>query len=180
MHTDRERLIQWLEANDKQDREARADRFEWLSLHGVTPPSMIIRAETGHVLNEAREVFVNGHYISTLLLALAFIEHAIAEELKRKDPKIGSLSMEKAIEEAKERKLFPIDWLDRADRLRLRRNPFAHYKKITHPHTLGMRIQHEKQHPITILETDAKDAIELMYNFLTATLREIANPLAYF
>ena len=31
----------------------------------------------------------------------------------------------------------------------------------------------EKQHPNALIESDAKDAIDLMYNFFIATLHEI-------
>ena len=170
--SDRERLIQALEASDQRRREHRAGRIEWLALYEVSPPVVIGRTETIHVLREAREVFVDGHFVAALMMAMSFIEHTIVEELQLLGHVSGSLTFAQAIETAREQKVFPSDWLVRAKTLSLRRNPFVHLKQGNHPHTLGMRIRHEKKHPEAIVEADAKDAIELMYNFFIATLRE--------
>ena len=170
--SDRERLIQALEASDQRRREHRAGRIEWLALYEVSPPVVIGRTETIHVLREAREVFVDGHFVAALMMAMSFIEHTIVEELQLLGHVSGSLTFAQAIETAREKKVFPSDWLVRAKTLSLRRNPFVHLKQGNHPHTLGMRIRHEKKHPEAIVEADAKDAIELMYNFFIATLRE--------
>lgn len=172
--SDRERLIQALEASDQRRREHRADRIEWLALYEVTPPVVIGRPETMHMLREAREVFVDGHFVAALMMAMSFIEHTVVEELQLLGHVSGSPTFAQAIERAKEKKTFPPDWLLRAKTLSLRRNPFAHLKQGDHPHTLGARVRHEKKHPRVIVETDAKDAIELMYNFFVATLREDA------
>lgn len=174
MATDHERLMQALEASDQSRRGARADRIEWLALHEVSVPLIIGRTETMHVLHEAREVFVDGHFVAALLMAMSFIEHTIVEELQQLGHVNGSPKLGQAIETAKEKKTFPADWLERTKTLSLRRNPFAHLKEGDHLHTLGMRMRHEKKHPKVILEADAKDAIELMYNFFVATLREDA------
>ena len=174
MTADRERLMQALEASDQRRRDERADRIEWLALHKVSPTVVIGRTETMQVLREAREVFVDGHYVAALVLAMSFIEHTIVEELQILAHVSGSPRFAEAIEMARDKKTFPPDWLDRAKTLSLRRNPFAHFKQGDHPHTLGMRVRHEKKHPKVILEADAKNAIELMYNFFVATLREDA------
>lgn len=170
----RERLMQALEASDDQRRDRRADRIEWLALHEVNPHLVIGRTETMHVLREAREVFVDGHFVATLMMAMSFIEHTIVEELQILGHVSGSPTFAQAIQTAEEKKTFPPDWLRRAKTLSLRRNPFAHLKEGDHPHTLGVRVRQEKRHPQVIVETDAKDAIELMYNFFVATLREVA------
>jgi hypothetical protein len=170
----RESLMQAIEAADQRRRDLRADRIEWLALHEVNPPMVIGRTETMHVLREAREVFVDGHFVAALMMAMSFIEHTIVEELQILGHVSGSPSFAQAIETAKEKKTFPLDWLERAKTLSLRRNPFAHLKEGNHPHTLGMRVRNEKRHPRVIVETDAKDAIELMYKFFVATLREEA------
>ena len=172
--SDRERLIQALESSDQRRREHRAGRIQWLALYEVSPPVVIGRTETMHVLREAREVFVDGHFVAALMMAMSFIEHSIVEELQLLGHVSGSPTFAQAIETAREKKAFPSDWLVRAKTLSLRRNPFVHLKQGDHPHTLGMRIRQEKKHPKAIVEADAKDAIELMYNFFVATLREDA------
>jgi hypothetical protein len=126
-----------------------------------------------HLMNEARDVFVDGHFVATLLLALSFIEHAVVEELQLLGHVKSSPTLSEAIAMAEDRKTFPIDWLRRAKVLAQRRNPFAHLKSGDQPHGLGRRLQLERAHPRSLLEADAKDAIDLMYNFFVATLREV-------
>lgn len=168
----REALLRALEQFDLMTRDVRVERIEWLSLHSPTFPTVMGRAETLQLLREARESFVNGHFVASLVVALAFIEHSLVEELQLLKLTQGSPSFSDALSIAETEKIFPPDWLARARRLSLRRNSYAHLKQEAHSHTLGARIRQEKQHPNAIMETDAKDAIDLMYNFFVATLRE--------
>jgi len=167
----RERLLAALKVSDEQRRVGRAERIEWLALHAVNPPAVMGRTETMRLLGEARECFVGGHFIATLLVAMSFIEHTVVEELQALAYIKGSPTLGQALEVAESHKVFPADWLARAKVLSLRRNPFVHLKEAEHRHGLGMRIRDEKRHPTTILESDAKDAIDLLYNFFVATLR---------
>lgn len=175
--SNREKLLQALEKFDSTTRQARAERIEWLSLHSPTLPVVIGRPETLHLLQEARETFIGGHFVASLITAMACIEHCIVEELNllghiQLSPKQSSPKFSRILEIAGANKVFPPDWLERARRLGLRRNPFAHLKDEGHHHALGIRIREEKRHPHAIIEADAKDAVELMYNFFNATLRE--------
>lgn len=168
----RQELLKALSQSDAMRRDARADRIEWLSLHTNIPSFIAGRAETLQLLQETRETFVDGHFASALLTAMAVIEHILVEDLQLQRLTQGSPTFSQALSLANEKKLFPPDWLKRATRLSYRRNPFAHLKDENHPHALGARIQSEDRHPRAIMEEDAKDAIELMYSFFNATLRE--------
>lgn len=165
-------LIKALRQSDSLRRASRADRIEWLSLHTNHPSFIAGRAETLRLLQEARETFVDGYFVGTLMIAMAVIEHTIVEDLQFQRLTQRSPTFAQAVRLAADKKLFPPDWLERATRLSYRRNPFAHLKEEGHSHSLGARIQSEKRHPHAILEDDAKDALELMYNFFTATLSE--------
>lgn len=167
----RQRLLTRLEECDAQSRERRAERIEWLALHDVSPPAIMGRAESLHMLSEARKVFVGGHFAATLLVALSFIEHAIVEELQDLGYVTGSPTFSEALTISATKLVFPADWLVRAKTLSLRRNPFVHLKPDNHKHSLGRRIRDEKRHLKAILEEDARDSIDLMYNFFQATLR---------
>ncbi|PKO81734.1 MAG: hypothetical protein CVU19_05345 [Betaproteobacteria bacterium HGW-Betaproteobacteria-13] len=132
---------------------------------------MMARPESLQLIQEARATFVDGHFVAALILAMAFIEHAIVEDLQSRGKVQGSPTFAQALNLANEQRLFPPDWLKRAKRLSYRRNPFAHLKEDGHAHGLGQRVLDTKIHPRSIMESDAKDAIELMYSFLTATVR---------
>lgn len=168
----RRKLIGALRRSDSLRRNARADRIEWLSLHTNQPSFIAGRAETLQLLHEAHDTFVDGHFAGTLMIAMAVIEHTLVEDLQLQQLTQGSPTFAQAVSLAREKKLFPPDWLERATRLSHRRNPFAHLKDENHPHSLGARVQSEDRHPRAIMEEDAKDAIELMYGFFNATLRE--------
>lgn len=168
----RQELLQALSESDAMRRDARADRIEWLSLHTNIPSFIAGRAETLQLLQEARETFVDAHFASALLTAMAVIEHILIEDLQLRQLTEGSLKFGRALQLAKEKTLFPPDWLERATRLSERRNPFAHLRNEDDPQTLSARIQSEARHPRAIMEEDARDAIELMYSFFNATLRE--------
>lgn len=167
----REKLLLALTESDDMRRNARAERIEWLSLNVASYPTIMGRAETLQLLEEARGAFIDGHFVATLLVAMAFIEHALIEELQLVGRTKGSPRFSQAIEMAVDGKLFPSDWLQRAKALSLRRNPFVHLKEQDHRHTLGVRIIEEKAHPLAIMEADAKNAIDLMFNFFVATTR---------
>lgn len=169
-----EKLLEALETYDTQTRKARAERIQWLSLHSPTLPVVMGRTETLHLLGEARQSFINGHFIAALLVSMACIEHCIVEELGLLGLIQKSPFFSEAIKIATKNKVFPPDWLKRAERLSLRRNPFAHLKEPDHRHALGARIREEQKHPQTIVEADAKDAVSLMYDFFVATLRKAA------
>ena len=168
----REKLLQALEEYDCTTRVTRAERIEWLSLHSPTLPAVMGRAETLHLLGEARETFIGGHFVAALLTAMACIEHCIVEELLLLGLVRQSPRFSEAIEIASANKVFPRDWLKRARSLSLRRNPFAHLKDEGHSHALGTRVREEARHPRAIIEADARNAVDLMYNFFVATLRE--------
>ena len=169
----REKLIAALEESDHLRRGVRADRLEWLSLHIASAPVVSGRAETLHLLDEARSTFVDGHFVAALMVAMAFIEHSVVDELQLLGHINGSPTFSEAIRFAEHKKVFPPDWLVRAKRLGLRRNPFVHLKKSGHAHSLETRVMEEKRHPNAIMEADAKDALDLMYSFFVATLREV-------
>ena len=125
------------------------------------------------LLLEAEQTLIDGHFVATLLLAMAFIEHTIIDELQLFDFAKGSLQFGEALKLADKQKVFPPDWLKRANALSVRRNSYAHLKEIKNQHTLGNRVMNERQHPNALMESDAKDAFDLMYNFFVATLREV-------
>lgn len=168
----REKLISALVESDDLRRNARADRLEWLSLHSASVSVIMGRAETLQLLEEARSTFIDGHFVAALLMAMAFIEHTVVDELQRLKYIKDSPAFGDAIRVAQLRKVFPPDWLVRAKNLSVRRNPFAHLKRSGHQHSLATRIMEESRHPHAIMEADAKDAIDLMYSFFIATLRD--------
>jgi hypothetical protein len=167
----RARLIEALSQSDELVRGERADRIVWLSQHNMSPGIVVGRLEPMNLMQEASDSFVNGHFIACLLLAMAFIEHTVMDELVDASIEKQGSTFVGALVTAKRHKLIDEDLIDRVDTLRQRRNPYAHRKPPGHEYSLGTRLHQENIHPKFILEADAKEALELMYGFFRATLR---------
>jgi len=158
------KLTQALEQSDNHRREKRADRIRWVSQYRIGEVGEVIAGpfEVMSLLSEARECFVDGHYIATLMLATALIEHVISDELVARNKAKYGTPFERLIKIAREEALFPLELLEVADRLRAIRNPFAHHKPDDHEHRLGNRYFAQKRHPGLIAEEDAKEALIAM------------------
>jgi hypothetical protein len=165
------RLLEALEQSDTWRRQGRAERIVWLSQHQVAYGVISGPMDTMRVLAEARDCFVEAHYVAALVLAVAFIEHALMDELQERnlDRRVGNLKV--AIQRAADNSLFPSDLLSRAEGLRKIRNPFAHRRASGDPDSFGSRFLARNQHPDLILEADAKEALEVMYAFFRLTLK---------
>lgn len=158
------RVIDCLERLDALDRRGRAERHIWLGKHQVSVNGLYWeRSETIAVMQEARSSYLHGAFIATLVLALAYIEHVINDALP--PPKKRSPTMSDAIKKAQEASLFTDDLLNRTARLNTLRNPFIHRRAPDDPDTIGQRVLELKEHPSSILETEAREALVVMYGF---------------
>jgi hypothetical protein len=123
--------------------------------------------------NEAVHCYIVGQHIACLLIALAYVEHAVFDELVIAGAaQYGdTLSFEKSLRLAKQFLLLDAGLLDRADALRLKRNPYAHVKKPGHLYALGTRYRSEKDHPASLTEADAQEALLVLTALYNSTLR---------
>lgn len=158
-----------LERSDVSTRDIRAERIMWLSAYQVSYGAVWGRTETLALLEEARTCFVAQHDIAALMLALAFIEHTLAAALKSAG--LGRLlNVPKGLESAKVAGLFPADILVRAGNLQAFRNPFAHLREDDDETTLSHRYLSQRRHPKSVMEDDAKEAMQLMYAFFQSDI----------
>ena len=165
----REMLIDRLATEDEGTRGCRADRLLWASTYVPPHGGMVGRLESLSLLDEARGTFVAGHYVATLIVSSAYIEHVLNEALP---PLVGGerRRMSNALKLAKEHGLFSLSLLDRATRLSTIRNPYAHLRPVDDADTLGQRMCSENVHPRDLQEVDAKEALSLMYEFMREAL----------
>lgn len=170
----KEKLEMALRDSDDRRRPERVERIVWLSGHASLPSAIIGRAETLHLLREARETFVDGYFAATLLLAISVINHALIEELQLRGAVQGDPGLTSVLSKSEELGLIPAAWLPSIRKIVSRRHPFVHYKDHQHEHGLGFRVSMEKMHPASLVEADAYEAVDLMYKVFRATLREAA------
>ena len=158
---------------DDRTRPARIDRIVWIADHEQLPPVIMGRTETLHMLNEARQVFIDGHFASSLLTAFCVINHSLVEELQLRGVVRSDPGFAKVLRKCEAESVLPKEWIEDLTTLFARRNPFAHFKDSGHAHGLGARIRLEQAHSAKLLEDDARTAVKYMYLVFRSTLREI-------
>jgi hypothetical protein len=166
-----QKLLEALERSDAWRRQGRAERIAWISEHDVAYELISGPMDTLRLLAEARECFVDAHYVATLILAVAYIEHTLMDELTERGFAAGVRTLEQAIKRSGHYDLFEKALLDRADKLRAIRNPFTHRRESTDPDTFPSRYLAQKRHPDLVLEDDAKESLKVMYEFFRLTLK---------
>lgn len=166
-----EQLTQALVESDERTREARAERIIWLSNMPQVPTAFGGRLEQLHLLEEVRQCFVHGNYIAVLLAATAFVEQTLVEELALRGDTVRRRDLGSVIESARKAGFLESDLLDRADKLRLVRNPFGHYRPEGDPDALVTRFRARREHPVAVLEEDARLAVRVVYETFVNTLR---------
>jgi hypothetical protein len=121
--------------------------------------------ETVLVFEEAKDSFVYGNFVAAVVLAAAFVEHWLVSSLAvRGYEKETSNGLAAAIRCARKNSLVSPLVLEKADRLRLIRNPFVHLKSFEHEHRIMHRLAEARSYDFpALLESDARDALIAMY-----------------
>ena len=158
----------------KYDRDSfneRLQRLRWLFRVFPKGYSFMMPIEPASIFDEAKMAFVNGEYISTILLASAFVEHWLSSYLSGKGfGKEARRGLKSIIDCLRENNLVHGYLLDKIDHIRQIRIPFAHKKAPGHSKNLDQRMFLEQRQPFEVLEKDAKDAISIMYQLAIARL----------
>ena len=157
----------------KSDKETFAHRVERLKfVDGIIGDiGMLGSMETVFIFREAGWAYINGAFISTIMLSQAFIERRLHDLMIEKgfegEANHGAQSI---IKFCRKHQLVTDFLLDKFDRLRQIRNPFVHVKPPDHPFSLDQRMFTEKTQPNDLIESDAKEALSLMYTLLLTRL----------
>jgi hypothetical protein len=153
-----------LEKADKRMLSERAARARWLAEIIPKRTYFGMPMETFYVLDETTSSFIYGNYVAVIILSTSFVEHWFTAQLSERGyEKEARRGLSVSIQTARSQNLVDSLILDKADRLRLIRNPFVHLKPFEHEHNLGSRSLRLGAHPKTILEQDAKEAIIALY-----------------
>ena len=149
---------------DSDTLEARANNLAFILSIAPDAAVMMMPQETLLVFTEARDAFVNGLYVGTIMLAQAFIEHRLQVLMvdigEENAAKRGVDAIIKRLRALRPQHSFIID---KIDWMRSFRNPFTHLKPFEHPHTIGQISLRLRKHPNDILYHNAKEAVALMY-----------------
>lgn len=171
------RLEASLRRYDVDSFDERLGRLQYVQK--VFPHGMMLGAdqETVYIFGETKMAFINGEFISTVLLAQAFIERILQSHYEALGHgKVARQGLSAILKHAKKNRVLHDYLIDKADALRLKRNPFTHLKPFDHEFTMSQRMIREYssfgvfRQPIEIMAADAKDAITLMYAVVTTKL----------
>jgi hypothetical protein len=165
------RLENLLTRIDRESYQSRLERLKYTEDIRPKGHGMVGSIETIFIFHEAGWAYLNGAFISTILLSQAFVERRLQDYMSSKgleaEAKKGAQAI---INYCRKHHLVNEFLLKKFDRLRQVRNPLVHLKAIDHPLTLGRRIFWEQKQPADILESDAKEALSLMYTILTTRI----------
>ena len=164
--------------NDTYTLEDRTLRLKFVN--EIFPNGSIIAGdmETVYVFQEAKMAYVNGCFISTILLTQAFIERLLASHFNSIGlEKIARRGIKVMLDHAKKHNLFHDYFINQIDNLRQKRNPFVHLKPFEHEFNISQRIMSNMEkdgsftEPEKLIEIDAREALRLMYTIFSVDLR---------
>ena len=123
--------------------------------------------------------FINGEFISTILLSQAFIERKLQLHYQSLGLDIiAKRGLKAIVTHAKKNNILHEYLIERIDVLRKRRNPFSHVKTTDHEFNLTQRMMNDLKsdkryrQPYEIMADDAKEAISLMYTIFITELKK--------
>ena len=156
-------LIDWLEADEARSRPYRAARLQTL-LETLKLPEAGMMLWGGsaslHALTEMRLAYIHGLHLSTIFLALTFIERELAGSLYATgSDKAANARFQDLLTEATARTSLEKDESDALSQLRQVRNAYAHYRSILHPMHDARRAVKEDTPMDELLERDALEAL---------------------
>lgn len=162
-------VLERLDRATLQPRLERAQRVQRMFPKGY---SFLMSIETAYVFEEAKMAFINGQFVSTILLAVAFTEHWLGSFLGSRGFEKEARSGLKGIVACLRRHGLVQEFiLGKVDRLREIRNPFVHFKPTEHPHRITRRVWAQRRDPNEILRRDAEEGLSLMYQVSIYPLR---------
>ena len=133
-------------------------------LHKINPNGITLMGQIELVLTyrEAQLCYIDGHFLSTIVLSQAFVEKIIYQFYTEigKD-KIAKRGLNAILSDAKKNRIIKEFIINKIDKIRLIRNPITHSKGVDYPHSLDNRSYKNRISPIIQIEKDAKEAIEI-------------------
>ena len=162
MHmADGDKLRIWLEGNDRESLEARIERLRFLEAEFGEGKSLLFYGTTpGMVFDEARLCYLNGLFISCILVSEAIIEQSYAgvfhmARAEKLEDRSFSWIVNKAYED---------DWINKTEhdtllKINVHRNSIAHFRRPDDP-----------RHPVYQALTQGKDVWEMLRDDAKAIL----------
>jgi hypothetical protein len=160
---------QWLDREDRGDRDNRISRLEWLATlmpdaEYVTYPGGILSKS---LFEELRYCYAYGQFIATIMLGLAYIERTLAAEFYAS----GRNDLERANISTLLREALSAGWITdeeftQIDKACDIRNTFTHFRRPLHDEGVERRSIERNEPPYTVIEDDARHVIQAAFHVL--------------
>lgn len=153
----------WLRNEDSVCFEDRLSRLTWLAdespaaEYWIFPGGLLAKS----LFEEARYCFAYSQYLATALLGLAYIERTLSAlfyAAGRNDLQRAGLS--RLLNEARSHGLISSTEFNDLERIRRKRNVYAHFRKPGHKEGIEFRSILENETPYSIIERDATEIIK--------------------
>ena len=162
-------ILLWLEADEAKSRPYRVQRIEMLLDRFGNDGYMqffggIVSAQA---FEEMRLAFLNGLYISCVVVSQIIIEHLLAGMFSmtgRED--LEGAGFQKLITEALAAELISQEEFEELDHLRNLRNPYTHSKPMMHQSCFVRRAAEANVHPFDLFKQDAETALDIVSGLL--------------
>jgi hypothetical protein len=167
----RPRLEAALLKHDRESLDARLERLRHLQRIFPRGYSFLSAVETAYIFNEAKMAYINGLFVSTILLAQAHIEHCLQGYVaSRGDDRFAKSGLAQITKFLRSKNLLHEFLLDRIDRLRKLRKPYSHLQDCDYPDSLSKRAFAHNHDFEATLRHDAEFALALMYEVAVSRL----------
>ncbi|HHT9114041.1 MAG: hypothetical protein HZA47_10515 [Planctomycetes bacterium] len=159
----------WLIQEDMVCFADRAARLDWIA--AIMPTAEYLTFPSGlmakYLFEEARYCFVYGQFLAVIVLGLAFLEKTLASRFfmaGRNDLERASIS--RLLHEARNKAWLTEDEYEKLERIRLARNPVAHFRAPLAEDSIEFRALGKENHPYSVIEQDSRDVIEAVMHML--------------
>jgi hypothetical protein len=164
-------LVAWLAADDEKSRPFRAERLAFLLDHfGTEERGMLFHGGvvSATAFEEMRVCYLNGLFVSCVVVAQIVIEHTLAHMLDLAGrSELEGAGFKKLAEESLKERLLSQDEFDAMDELRKLRNPYTHSKPLMHDSCFVRRSKETGSHPLDLFKEDAEKAVIAVFGLLS-------------
>ena len=164
-----EELRAAIAANNDAEHEERVRRYRFIQEEFGPPAHMLLIGgiPAMFALLDMQRSLILGNYLAAILTAQAFIEHSLGGSFALAgDDDTSEAKSAKLISESEARGVISRSLGGRLHQLRRFRNPYSHHRRVAHPESYLRRLMQADSSPEDLAEEDARQAIEIVVDFL--------------
>ena len=154
----------FLAKRDKETFSKRVERINYLNKIIPKNSSFLFSIEMNYLISEVIECFINGQFVSTIILSQSFFEQWLHNFLISKGyEKEAKKGLKVILGVVEKNKYLPKSIVNKIDEIRKIRNPFTHLKSNDYEYLLTRQTYMKQIEPDEYLLIKSKDAIGLIY-----------------